>query len=86
MASVSSPRTRAIFLETEGFEFWQGQAESRDIVVTRLIRAGFLPVARDREFGDKQFNILFVHQDILGHVLPQFFDSLARRSVFAAAI
>lgn len=69
-------RTRAIFLETEGFDFWQGQA-TVGTVVTRLIRAGFLPVARDREYGDKQFNVLFVHQDGLGEILPQIFDSRA---------
>ena len=67
-------RTRAIFLETEGFAFWQGQADS-GTVVTQLIRAGFVPVARDREYRDKQFNILFVHQDAIGHILPQLFDS-----------
>ena len=69
-------QTRAIFLETEGFEFWQDQAES-SAVVTQLIRAGFLPVARDREYGDKQFNILLVHQDVMGQILPQLFDSCA---------
>ncbi len=69
-------QTRAIFLETEGFEFWQDQAES-SAVVTQLIRAGFLPVARDREYGDKQFNILFVHQDVMGQILPQLFDGCA---------
>jgi FkbM family methyltransferase len=66
-------RTRAIFLETEGFEFWKGQADC-GIVVTQLIRAGFLPVARDREFGDKQFNILFVHQDATSQILPDLFN------------
>jgi FkbM family methyltransferase len=52
-------RTRAIFLETEGFEFWKDQADC-GAIVSQLLRAGFLPVARDREYGDKQFNILFV--------------------------
>lgn len=66
-------RTRAILLETEGFDFWLEQSD-RGAVVDRLIRAGFLPVARDREYGDKQFNILFVHQDSVHAVLPQLFD------------
>jgi hypothetical protein len=69
-------RTRAIFLETEGFDFWQDQADC-GAVVTKLVRAGFLPVARDREFGDKQFNILFVHQDVVTQILPQLFDACA---------
>ena len=30
--------------------------------------AGFLPVARDREYGDKQFNIIFVRQDRLEEI------------------
>jgi FkbM family methyltransferase len=66
-------RTRAIFLETEGFDFWHDQADS-GLVVTRLIRAGFLPVGRDREYGDKQFNILFVHHHVLSQILPLVFD------------
>jgi FkbM family methyltransferase len=69
-------RTRAIFLETEGFEFWKDQADC-GAIVSQLLRAGFLPVARDREYGDKQFNILFVHQDVIGRVLPQIFNRRA---------
>ncbi len=66
-------RTRVILLEIERFDFWQNQADC-GTVVTRLIRAGFLPLARDREYGDKQFNILFVHQDAVGQILPRLFD------------
>lgn len=62
-------RTRAIFLETEGFPFWEGQA-STATVLNRLMRAGFLPIARDREYGDKQFNILLLHQDVVEQVIP----------------
>jgi FkbM family methyltransferase len=69
-------RTRVIFLETEGFDFWKDQAD-RVAVVSQLIRFGFLPVARDREYGDKQFNILFVHQDAIDRVLPQIFNRRA---------
>jgi FkbM family methyltransferase len=69
-------RTRAIFLETEAFDFWKDQADC-GAVVGQLIRSGFLPVARDREYGDKQFNILFVHQDVIDRVLPQIFNHLA---------
>lgn len=66
-------RTQAIFLETEGFDFWLDQSD-RGAVVARLLRVGFLPVARDREYDDKQFNILFVHQDCIQSVLPRLFD------------
>ncbi len=68
-ASQVLTRTRAIFLETEGFPFWQEQA-STTIVLNRLMRAGFLPVARDREYGDKQFNILLLHQDVIEQAIP----------------
>ncbi|HEX8166744.1 MAG TPA: FkbM family methyltransferase [Beijerinckiaceae bacterium] len=68
-------RTHAIFLEAEAFAFWRDQADPGS-VVTRLIRAGFVPVARDRAYGDTQFNILFVHHDVLDtQVLPQLFES-----------
>jgi hypothetical protein len=73
-ASRTLGRTRAVLLETEGFDFWLGQSD-RGAVVARLVRAGFVPVARDREYGDKQFNILFVHQDCIQAILPQLFDS-----------
>jgi len=55
----------AIFVEVESFEFWKGQSDSTSI--TRgLIRKGFVPIARDREYGDHQFNILFVRADKIG--------------------
>jgi FkbM family methyltransferase len=67
-------RTRAIFLETESFDLWLEQSD-RGAVIARLMRAGFLPVARDREYGDEQFNILFVHHGCIDAVLPQLFDA-----------
>jgi len=69
-------RTRVVLIETENFAFWQDQANC-GTVVTRLIALGFVPVARDREYGDKQFNVLLVHQDAIGQILPELFDKQA---------
>jgi FkbM family methyltransferase len=69
-------RTRVIFIETEGFKFWRGEADC-GTVASRLLRAGFLPIARDSEHGDRRFNVLFVHQDLVDRILPQLFDSSA---------
>jgi FkbM family methyltransferase len=65
--------TLAIFIETENFEFWQNQGRSAD-VARLLIAHGFVPVSRDREYGDKQFNTLFVSRQILPLVHGLLFD------------
>jgi FkbM family methyltransferase len=52
-------QTLAVFIECETVAFWQGGG-SAGRVADILLRAGFVPVARDREYGDKQFNVLFV--------------------------
>ena len=39
-----------------------------------MIGAGFIPIGRDREYGDKQFNVLFVHHTAISEVLPQLFS------------
>jgi FkbM family methyltransferase len=51
--------TVAIFVELEGYPFWKEQ-RTADRVIEFLMERGFLPVARDREYGDDQFNVLFV--------------------------
>ena len=51
--------TAAIFLEVEGYPFWKEQ-RTADRVIEFLIERGFVPVARDREYGDDQFNVLFI--------------------------
>lgn len=56
--------TQAIFIETENFEFWKDQKGCVD-VIEHLYKKGFQPVARDREYGDAQFNILFIHKELL---------------------
>ncbi len=54
-------RTVALFVETENRAFWQEQKLSADVAAF-LAAVGFVPVARDREYGDDQFNVLFVPQ------------------------
>lgn len=57
--------TAVVFVEIEGFRFWRGQVHGGRVIES-LRRAGFVPLARDREYGDEQFNVLLVH----GSVLP----------------
>jgi len=53
------PDTDAIFIECETFPFWKDGSSASGVTRT-LMEAGFIPVARDREYDDKQFNMLFV--------------------------
>ena len=55
-------RTDVLIVEVEGFSFWQDQALVTSIIDI-LRRKGFIPVLRDREYGDAQFNIVFVRED-----------------------
>lgn len=65
--------TLAVFVETENFAFWQGQSKSADIA--RLLLAhDFIPVARDREYADKQFNTLFLRRSALPLAHASLFD------------
>ena len=70
--------TAAIFVELEGYPFWREQ-RTADGVIEYLMERGFVPAARDREYGDDQFNVLFVRaadedaRDVLArrpHVYP----------------
>ena len=65
-------RTVAILIETESFEFWKEQKDSASIT-SELIRHGFVPVARDREYGDHQFNILFVKAESITALASELF-------------
>ncbi|MDQ6656009.1 MAG: FkbM family methyltransferase, partial [Verrucomicrobiota bacterium] len=53
--------TAAIFVELENRLFWKEQ-RTADYVAGWLAERGFEPLARDREYGDDQFNVLFVHR------------------------
>jgi FkbM family methyltransferase len=66
-------QTAVIFIEAENFEFWKDQTASGSLA-RMLILHGFIPVARDREYGDKQFNILFLRTEIAEVIYPDLFD------------
>lgn len=66
-------KTLAVFIECETFPFWQ-QGGSAGGVADTLLKAGFVPVARDREYGDKQFNILFVAGRVAHLLAPSLFN------------
>jgi FkbM family methyltransferase len=65
--------TAAIFVELEGYPFWKEQGIA-DRVIELLAARGFIPMARDREYGDDQFNVLFLHtkyQDALDDLIDR---------------
>jgi len=66
----------AAFVEVEGFRFWKNQAD-RGAVVAAFARHDFVPLARDREYGDFQHNVIFVHRTVLDRLLPLCFDGSA---------
>ncbi len=70
-------KTTAVFIECENYAFWQGGSTASG-VATLLIDAGFIPVARDREYDDKQFNMLFVAGRAIDKLAPLLFDSGSR--------
>lgn len=65
--------TSLIFIETENFQFWKNQKYSSDIT-TLLIKNGFIPISRDREYEDKQFNIVFIHGSLIRFILDDQFN------------
>ncbi len=67
-ARASLARTDLLIVEVEGFAFWQDQALVTQII-DRLRGQGFVPVLRDREYQDAQFNIVFLRDapDIPAH-------------------
>jgi FkbM family methyltransferase len=67
-------RTLAVFIECETFPFWQ-EGGSADGIAETLLKAGFVPVARDREYGDKQFNVLFVAGRVSHLLAPSLFNA-----------
>jgi FkbM family methyltransferase len=66
--------TVAVLIETESFEFWKAQKDSAH-VTRELIRKGFIPIARDREYGDHQFNVLFVKAALVAGIARELFDA-----------
>lgn len=66
--------TLAIFVEVENEEFWTNQKRC-DEITSLLYSRNFLPVARDREYDDKQFNMLFVNARVAFALQRHFFDA-----------
>ena len=64
----------AVLIEVENFEFWKEQKDSA-YITRELIAKGFVPVARDREYGDHQFNILFVKAALVPRIASELFDA-----------
>ncbi len=64
----------AVLIEAENFEFWKDQKDSA-YLTRELIAKGFIPVARDREYGDHQFNILFVKAALMPRIASELFDA-----------
>ena len=69
--------TAVVFVEVEGYSFWENQ-RTADFVTTLLSKRGFVALARDREYGDDQFNVLFVKPGCLALLE----DSLASLPVY----
>jgi FkbM family methyltransferase len=69
-AKQALARTSVIFIESENHEFWTGQKQCADVARV-LISAGFLPLQRDREYGDKQFNTVFIHHSFADVIYPR---------------
>jgi hypothetical protein len=65
--------TLAVFVECENFQFWRDGSTVGS--VTNVLQAGFVPVARDREYGDKQFNLLFIAGRVAHEMTPALFDA-----------
>ncbi len=64
-AKVALSAVSIIMIESENHEFWVGQKQCANIA-RLIIAAGFVPIQRDREYGDKQFNTIFLHHSFLG--------------------
>lgn len=62
-----------LFLEVEGHAFWDSESRSHTVIAD-LISRGFVPVARDREYDDQQFNVLLVRSDYLQVIEPHLYD------------
>jgi FkbM family methyltransferase len=66
-------QTSMIFIEVETYEFWKDQRDATHLT-SFLIDHGFVPVARDREAGDFQFNMIFVSVDYLEPIQRELFQ------------
>jgi FkbM family methyltransferase len=63
-AGKTLERACEVFVEVEGFPFWHESANF-DRIVSTFTGAGLAPLARDRQFGEHQFNMLFARTSLL---------------------
>jgi FkbM family methyltransferase len=70
-------RTQAVFIEAENHDFWRDQKRSGEIL-NLLYRKGFVSVARDKEYGDLQFNMIFVNVHATSALAPALFDASSK--------
>ena len=61
-AKQTLSRTDLVIVEVEGLGFWKDQ--TLVVQTLQMLReSGFVPVLRDREYGDAQFNVICVRQN-----------------------
>jgi FkbM family methyltransferase len=80
-------RCDVLIIETEGFSFWKEQVLA-DQTIERLQMQGFEAVARDREYQDAQFNIIFVRGSVpnFSEIMSIISHKLSNQAVTSAAI
>ena len=69
-AKQTLQNTRLLLIEVEGYDFWKNQYLVSDIV-DMLAESDFIPVLRDQEYFEAQFNIIFLKKndtDLLNHL------------------
>ena len=66
-AQETLAKTKMLMIEVEGHSFWKSQVLVSDLI-DRLQEIDFVPCFRDREYGDAQFNIIFLHSSVGCHV------------------
>lgn len=56
-------KVSSIFIEVEAHEFWQNQWLFND-VNDHLLSKGFILLAKDQEFGENQYNCIFIKKEL----------------------
>jgi FkbM family methyltransferase len=71
-ATKTLESTLAVLIEMETREYWKGQKLASELS-SFLVASDFVPIARDREIDDRQFNIMFLHHSALRVIYPRLF-------------
>lgn len=80
-ASAVLRQTSAILVELEALQFWDNQTSIQWVFDT-LVAHGFEPIARDREYDDAQFNVMFVRRE----QLPRMSENVLAERISGAAL